>query len=247
MKNQKDKPSYQVLADDIRNKIENGDFLPGSKMPTEAHLRDSYGVSRHTVREALKQIVSAGLVDQIQGSGTYVRRRPNPDGLYSRSIGSMDDLKMWPGTDTEIVQSFETHVDASVAARLNLNYVEVDTAILRRSFEEKPFVLTYHHVSPELGQIFREHGLTDLGAGTVIGAAEPFLKSPIAGVQQQINAIDADEVIGTQIGVPKDTSILLIERLYYDTDGAFIEFTESFFNPRRYAFRMDLQRKGRGS
>lgn len=238
--------SYRIVAADIRSKIASGEFPAGIRMPTEADLRELYGVSRHTVRAALKQIVADGLVDQVQGSGTYVRRHPLSDGGYTRSIGSMDDLTMWPGTQIEVIEPFRTRVDPSIAARMKLPYVEVDTAILRRMFDNRPFAVTRHHVRPELGEKFRNHGLGNLGAGTVIGATEPFLEHPIAGVQQQINAIAAPGDICGQIGVDENQPILLVERLYYDTQGKFIEFTESHFNPRLYAFRLDLRRKGRG-
>ena len=46
------------------------------------------------------------------------------------------------------------------------------------------------------------------------------------------------------IGCHACDAILLIERLYDDADGKSAEFTSSHFNPRRYAYRMDLRRRG---
>jgi GntR family transcriptional regulator len=246
MKQASARPAYRRVADEIRQKIKSGFFVGGSRLATEVELAGQSKVSRHTIRLALKQLVDEGLIDQIQGSGTYVRGQPQVDGRYVRSIGSLDDLTMWPGTDMEVIEPFKTRIDASVAARLRLGYVEVDTAVVRRLFAGEAFVITRHHVDPALGRQLRESGIPSNGPGTVIGAAEKFLADPVAGVQQMITAFNAGEDIAVPIGAAVGDAVILIERLYYDTAGKFVEFTESFFNPRRYTYRVDLHRRGRG-
>jgi DNA-binding GntR family transcriptional regulator len=78
---------------------------------------------------------------------------------------------------------------------------------------------------------------------TVIGAAEKFLTKPVMGAQQEITAMIAQEPEAELIGCRVGDAILLIERLYYDADGKFIEFTSSHFNPRRYSYRQDVRRR----
>ncbi|MGE4338034.1 MAG: GntR family transcriptional regulator [Pigmentiphaga sp.] len=241
------KASYKVIAEDLKQKIESGAIAPGSRLPTEIELSGQYGVSRHTLRLALKQLVALGLIDQTQGRGTHVRGRPTLDGRYARSIMTFDDLTMWPGTDMEVLKPFETRVDPSIASRLQLQYVEVASAVAHRKFQGTVFVVTRHHVEPQLGKLLHENGIPRAGSGTVIGDAERFLLNPVAGVHQTISAIDADESIAAAIGAEPGNAVLLIERLYYDTAGAFVEFTESFFNPRLYTYAVTLQRRGKGS
>jgi GntR family transcriptional regulator len=68
---------YQQIVDDLRGQIESGELKPGEQLPTEAELREQYGVSRNTVRNALVKLTSAGLVDTATTRGTFVRgRRP---------------------------------------------------------------------------------------------------------------------------------------------------------------------------
>lgn len=243
---QKDQGSaYSSLARDLRKRIENGEFQPGTRLPTEQNLRESYGVSRHTVRAALKALVSDGFIDQVQGSGTYVRGHPDGVGEYVKTINSLEDLTIWPETRIEIVQPFTAQVNPSVASRMRLASLEVSVAILRRSFDDKPFVVTQHYVSTELGQRLTKLGIPNVGLQTIIGAAEPHLDHPIAGVKQSISALNADARIVKQIGVEEGNAVMFIERLYYDTMGTIIELTESFFDPRRYTYRMDLNRRGK--
>lgn len=235
--------SYRQLADELRAKIEAGDFADGVKMPTEAELRAQYGVSRHTVREALQQLTADGLIYRVQGRGTFASGRQSTSGKYLRSIGSLDEIIVWPETRIEVVEPFRVEVESSIAARLELPYVEVSRAVVRRFYEELPFVVTRHYVAPELGKVLAENGIPSVGDGTVIGAAEPHLDAKIAGARQEITAMSAPAREAGLIGCEEGDAILLVERLYYDTTGRFVEFTASHFNPRRYSYRMELRRR----
>jgi DNA-binding GntR family transcriptional regulator len=237
-------PAYRELAEKLRADIEAGVYSAGRKMPTESVLQSKHGVSRHTVRESLQILLADGLIYKVQGSGTYVSgRRHDSNGRYIRSIGSLDELIVWPDTDTEVIEPFTVVVDPSVAARLELPYIEVSKAVVRRHYNGQPFVLTHHHVDPELGARLAAEGVPAVGAGTVIGAAEKYLAKPVMGARQEITAMSARESEATYIGCRPGDAILLIERIYYDVDGKYVEFTSSYFNPRRYTYRMDVRRR----
>lgn len=68
-------PMYQQIADVLRAQIDTGNLEPGAKLPTEAELRDEYGVSRETVRKALGLLVNEGLIISARPQGHFVRRR----------------------------------------------------------------------------------------------------------------------------------------------------------------------------
>jgi GntR family transcriptional regulator len=237
------KPSYRLLADELRANIESGIYVEGGKMPTEVELQAEHGVSRHTVREALQQMLADGLIYRVQGSGTYVSGRPEGQGRYLRSIGSLDEIIVWPDTRMEVIEPFHVEVEPSIAARLELGYIEVSRATVRRHYNRVPFVLTRHYVDPELGEKLRANGIPSRGPGTVIGEAEALLERRVAGARQDITAMNAPAEAAKLIGCEPGDAILLIERLYYDTAGKFVEFTESHFNPRRYTYRMELRRR----
>jgi GntR family transcriptional regulator len=69
---------YQQIADDLRKKIEAGILKPGEQLPAEIQLRDQYSSSRNTVRDAVKRLISLGLVETRPGAGTYVTRKIDP-------------------------------------------------------------------------------------------------------------------------------------------------------------------------
>src|SRR5215469_12499210 len=55
-------PMYQQIAEDLRKQIESGILPRGSQLPTELELREKYDASRNTVRDAIKRLISQGLV-----------------------------------------------------------------------------------------------------------------------------------------------------------------------------------------
>lgn len=66
------KQIYEQVAETIREKILDGSFLPGSRLPSERDLAAQLGVSRPAVREAIGALQNEGLVATRHGSGTYV-------------------------------------------------------------------------------------------------------------------------------------------------------------------------------
>jgi GntR family transcriptional repressor for pyruvate dehydrogenase complex len=61
------------IAEQIRNSIMSGEFVPGDRLPPERELAEMFGVSRPSVREALNILGASGLVEALQGGGTTVK------------------------------------------------------------------------------------------------------------------------------------------------------------------------------
>lgn len=69
---------YQQIADDLRARIERGEYPRGSRLPTENELMDLYDASRNTIRDAVRLCVNLGLVQPQAGRGTFVTEEINP-------------------------------------------------------------------------------------------------------------------------------------------------------------------------
>jgi GntR family transcriptional regulator len=71
-------PMYRQIAEDLQRRIESGDLEQGAQLPTEIDLREQYEASRNTVRDALKWLITRGLVETRPGQGTFVVEKINP-------------------------------------------------------------------------------------------------------------------------------------------------------------------------
>jgi len=63
----------ETAIESLRQAIEKGHWAIGERLPVEAQLSESLGVSRNTVREAVRVLVHVGMLETRQGDGTYVR------------------------------------------------------------------------------------------------------------------------------------------------------------------------------
>jgi GntR family transcriptional regulator len=71
-------PLYRQIAEDLREQIESGGLQRGQQLRTEIELREHYGASRNTVRDAIKWLTNLGLVETKPGQGTFVVQKIDP-------------------------------------------------------------------------------------------------------------------------------------------------------------------------
>lgn len=71
-------PMYLRIFEDLRRQIETRELRPGEQLPTELELRQQYEASRNTIRDAIKLLISNGLVETRPGQGTYVVEKMDP-------------------------------------------------------------------------------------------------------------------------------------------------------------------------
>lgn len=65
----------QRLIDDLTRRIAADEFPPGSRLSSRSRLAEEYGVSTQTVRDALRELRVAGLIDVVPRGGIYVKRQ----------------------------------------------------------------------------------------------------------------------------------------------------------------------------
>jgi DNA-binding FadR family transcriptional regulator len=76
----------EQVIDQLRAQITSGEWVVGSRIPTESELAQLTATSRNTVREAVQSLVHAGLLERRQGSGTYVLASSELAGAVSRRV-----------------------------------------------------------------------------------------------------------------------------------------------------------------
>lgn len=85
------KPLYLQVEADIRNSILQKKYRSGQKLPTENELSEQYKVSKITIRKAMSNLAKDGLVQKVQGKGTFISYKKDKL-LLNRSRGFQDSL-----------------------------------------------------------------------------------------------------------------------------------------------------------
>ena len=141
LKNETVTPLYQQVYAQIRGMIERGDYSPGQKIPSENYLTKKYGVSRVTVRSALKKLADEKFLTKCHGKGTFVALTPRVESFAAGGsfTASCLQLKLTPQT---VVLSCEYEVaSASVARGLKIEQGSKVTCIKRlRKVEGIPVI-----------------------------------------------------------------------------------------------------------
>lgn len=86
-------PRYMIIKNDLKSKIETGEYQPGAKLPSETELVNIYHVSRITVRSAIDALYQDGLIQKKQGKRSYVK-----------NISQSHDMTMLQSYTEEIIQ-----------------------------------------------------------------------------------------------------------------------------------------------
>lgn len=88
-----DVPIYQQLVDSIRTAIKQGVLTAGQQLPTVQEVTRRLGIARGTIKRAYDELELAGLVDKVQGKGTFVRYQPaNSGSRKEQAMAAIDTL-----------------------------------------------------------------------------------------------------------------------------------------------------------
>lgn len=107
-----------IVTERLKDMIISGTYKSGEKLPNEASLCEMFGVSRITIREAMKKLSMMGLLDIRQGKGTFVK--------------SMD-LSLFMKPLYQLIDFEEVDIDAIFDARLYIESGTVYLAATRRT------------------------------------------------------------------------------------------------------------------
>ncbi|HEX6657476.1 MAG TPA: GntR family transcriptional regulator [Ilumatobacter sp.] len=118
-------PLWAQVLDDLRDRLGRHEF--DARFPTDTELVERYGVSRQTVREAVRRLSAEGLLDRERGRGTFVRTSAlhHPVGTLPEIFGS---IREHLGPVVSIVRRVGRTADPDVAERLGLD--PADTLIV---------------------------------------------------------------------------------------------------------------------
>ncbi len=121
-------PLAGQVIETLRKQIESGEWPVGSRIPPEPELAAQLGVGRNTLREAVKALSHAGLLECRQGSGTYVRAASELSGAVARRLAAARLREV-----VEVRRAFEVEA-ARLAAhrRTDEDLAVLDRAIARR-------------------------------------------------------------------------------------------------------------------
>lgn len=240
-------PLYAQLKDALLDEMQRAGSKPGDRLPTEGEIETRFGVSRTTVRLALQALAHEGIVERIQGRGTFVAA---PKISHQPMLTSFTENMRLQGLHPSrraLVSELREAPDR-VGSRLELRADDRTCRFLRRLLlaDERPVGvaetwLPVGFVGPgdEVfnHRLLNENSLYDLlrwpSVGLNLERGEETVRSALA------EADDAD-LLECCEGDP----VLIVDRTSFNTDGKPVELTRLTFDGARYQYRTEVRRPG---
>jgi GntR family transcriptional regulator len=211
---------------------------PGKRLLNEPDLARQLGVSRATLREAMRTFETQGLIRRRQGSGTYVVR---PSRLIESGLELLESIESLSNKIGLDVSMGELDVDYRVGTQEECKTLglEPDQRIIHLSrvivTEDRPVaylidILPEEVLSPEEIQA----GFTGSVLDVLLRRGSPTLVTSLT----EISATGADQKVARALGVQRGAVLLVFNASLYSTTGQIVDYSTSYFLPGYFRFHV---------
>ena len=232
---------YQQVANVLRDRIAYGIYPKDELLPPEMLLLSEFNVSRHTIREAMRMLVSEGLIERSPGRGTIVSPPSRTRGNWG--IKSLNDL----------IGEFEESqiVVLKRASRTARRFPQI--ADILGTDRKSSMFLVQRIISVDDGPIALHTVFTHtkyssriprqkIGQQAMIGLIEEHCRVQASRTRQIATAVTADAQTAKLLGVRVGSPMLLLKRIYTSSDDEPIQYSELLCRPDRYYHTVDFHR-----
>jgi GntR family transcriptional regulator len=232
---------YSRVEAVLASEIADGDLRIGDQLPTEDSLILRFGVSRITVRRAVQNLVSRGLVEIRRGKGTFVAAPKITQELTELS-GFVEDMHALGRKPTARVIGKEiVTANSTVATQLALTRGEHVVRIRRvRLADGIPLSFDETYLPLELGQKIITHNLK---AEPIFSLLERKYDVPLIEAEYKLDAAPAEAEVAAALKVKQGTPIFRIERTSYSTGGRPVDYERLHYRGDLVRFVTRLVRK----
>jgi GntR family transcriptional regulator len=234
--------SFRV-RDDLLSRIASGRIPPGSKLPPEPELADELGVSRPTLREALRSLEEDGFVSRTRGAGTYATHRPRLRNNLDVNFGVTEAIRasgMEPGTSRSSV-----HSDAATDEEASVLDLQPGDPVVRlerlRTADGDPVVLSVDVVSAS------RIATAELASMPLDGSLYELLERHGTPVEHGVVSLEparADRSLAKRLGVNSGALLLYLRQVDYGREGEPILLSHE--HHLAAAFEFTVVRRGPG-
>ena len=224
---------YKRLVDNLRESIQNGVYKVHDRIPTEYEFIEQYGVSRVTVRKALKELEDEGLLERCRGKGTFVSMpRIERDLKMVTSFHASCELLGLQASATvlsrQLIAPDERDLEA-LACDPGKPVVEIRRLCMA---DGMPVMLETNHFSSDYEWLMHEDLNTSLYALLKSRKIEP------DKAIHEISLCRADEEDARRLDTEINEALLRVVETIYDQKGKPLHTSEQHVRGDRFTFRI---------
>lgn len=231
-------PIYLQLREIVRSKIEEGEYLPGTAIPSENKLAENFGINRLTVRNAVDALVNEGLLQRVQGKGVFV-------------VGNKyEEILEEHGEFVNILSSGRRHVSVKEqsktlrpAGNKYANYFNIepdDLLFYIRHFttlNDEP-VSTEEIFIPK--EILPELEVVNSSVFTIKDIFA-FCGIEMCSMRQTMEIVSGTSKLRKMLDVPDGVALIMLSCDYNDKNMSLIAYSRSFIRSDKCSFSIKLR------
>ncbi len=231
---------YLQVIDRLKSDIEKGVYHENEKLPSEFELSKSLGVSRATLREALRLLEEENVIVRRHGVGTFVNPKPVfTSGIeHLSSVSSMiEKAGMEPGTIFMSAKEEEPTEDdlSRFQTDIDDNVITIERV---RTADGEPVVYCIDRVpSSYLPQQFLKN--EDL---SIFSALEKSGNLRVAYAVTYIDPIGYHETVSPILKCGPETALLVLKQLHYDDNDRLVLYSKNYFRADKFSFHVVRKR-----
>lgn len=235
-------PYYRKIADSLADEIKAGRYLVGATLPTERELCETFAVSRHTAREALRHIEHLGLITRRQGSGSTVVAT-TPPVRYEQSVQSIDDLMHHSSASRlQVIECVETPADENqfssrIALVAKARCIRVRAIRYPRN-DVRPLSVLDLYVAVQSTAQARKLLNLETAAREIVATCDP---RRLDRIEQAFNAVNLSPADAKLLHVKAGDAAFQTVRHYFDLNSRLVAVSRSLYQGQLFTYASTLR------
>jgi len=211
---------------------------PGERLPTEPLLAQKLGVSRATLREAMRSFEGQGLIRRRQGIGTFVVGRTQVLETGLEMLESIETLADRIQLEVSMgdLKIHRIPADESISRNMKITEGTEVVRVARTILADKRPVA--YLIDTLLTDVFSKEDIDSEFTGSVLDLLIKKGSPELAYSNTEIRAVDAASEIARELEIQRGDGLLLFIASLYDTTSRVIDYSYSFFLPGYFRFHV---------
>ena len=231
-------PLYIQLSDQIRSGINEGTLQVSNQLPSETKISRNLGLSPMTVRQALQELVSEGILRRERGKGTFVKHPPQPHQLDRLTSFSEEMTAQGRTAGAKILECIYRAAPENIAEKLNITTGDLALFIKRMRFSDGVVVGLHETWLPQTVTITRE----ELESQSSLYALLEKKGHQIGESEETLVSVAASRSIASLLDLKNREPILQVSRRTMDKQKNVIEYVIAHYRGDLYEYSVKLHR-----
>ncbi len=238
-------PLYYKVYKDIKQKILDGVYKPGDRIPPESELVSNYNVSRLTIRRALEELRSEGFITRAKGRGTFITGKKEEEQM--NVLKGFTDKAREEGVTVRslVLENRLVEIPSELTQVFNLETGTMVILLKRvRYMNEEPVAIESAYLNTAIDVRLLNILKKDMSKESLYEFIRNELKIPLLRAFEELEVGQVSGNDARLLSIAPGSCVLLRKRYTYTTNSRCIEYVRSIYRGDRYRFKIELKTSG---